>query len=94
MGNYYLQDHPAGVSLFDGVQSYGAVIPFEAIPDEIARLVKLVDVERRLRRRAGTVKINVPKSSLTLTFHITDIPEIVGRLATVLARGRAGDSAD
>lgn len=94
MGNYYLQDHPAGVSLFDGVQSYGALIPFEAIPEEINRLVKLLDVERRLRRRGGTVKINVPKSSLTLTFHIADIPDIVGRLATVLARGRAGDSAD
>lgn len=94
MANYYLQDHPAGVTLFDGVQSYGALIPFSAIPEEINRLVKLVDVERRLRRRAGTVKINVPKSSLTLTFHIADIPDIVGRLATVLARGRAEDSAD
>lgn len=93
MGNYYLQDHPAGVSLFDGAQPYGAMIPFDAIPEEINRLVKVIDVERRLRRRGGTVKINVPKSSLTLTFHIADIPDIVGRLATVLARGRA-DSAD
>lgn len=93
MGNYYLQDHPAGVTLFDGVQQYGALIPFDAIPDEIARLVKLIDVERRLRRRGGTVKINVPKSSLTLTFHVADIPDIIGRLTTVLARGRAEDHA-
>lgn len=92
-GQYYLQDHPAGVSLFDGQQSYGALIPYEAIPDEINRLVKLLDVERRLRRRGGTVKINVPKSSLTLTFHIADLPDIIGRLATVLARGRGEDSA-
>ena len=91
MSAYYLQDHPAGVTLFDGVQPYGALIPFDAIPDEIARLVKLIDVERRLRRRGGTVKINVPKSSLTLTFHVADIPDIVGRLTTVLARGRAVD---
>ena len=89
MSNYYLQDHPAGVTLFDGEQQYGALIPYEAIADEITRLVKLIDVERRLRRRGSTVKINVPKSSLTLTFHIADIPDIVGRLATVLARERA-----
>lgn len=91
MSAYYLQDHPAGVSLFDGVQPYGAMIPFDAIPEEIGRLVKVLDVERRLRRRGGTVKINVPKSSLTLTFHIADIPDIVGRLTTVLARGRVVD---
>lgn len=91
MSAYYLQDHPAGVSLFDGKQPYGAMIPFDAIPDEITRLVKVVDVERRLRRRGGTVKINVPKSSLTLTFHVADIPDIVGRLTTVLARGRVVD---
>lgn len=91
MSSYYLQDHPAGVSLFDGKQPYGAMIPFDAIPEEITRLVKLIDVERRLRRRGGTVKINVPKSSLTLTFHVADIPDIVGRLTTVLARGRAVD---
>lgn len=91
MSAYYLQDHPAGVSLFDGKQPYGALIPFDAIPEEITRLVKVLDVERRLRRRGGTVKINVPKSSLTLTFPIADIPDIVGRLTTVLARGRAVD---
>lgn len=91
MSGYYLQDHPAGVSLFDGQQPYGALIPFDAIPEEITRLVKLIDVERRLRRRGGTVKINVPKSSLTLSFHVADIPDIVGRLTTVLARGRVVD---
>ena len=91
MADYYLQDHPAGVTLFDGVQNYGALIPFDAIPAEVDRLVRLLDVERRLRRRGGTVKINVPKSSLTLTFHIADLPDIIGRLCTVLARGRAAD---
>lgn len=91
MSAYYLQDHPAGVSLFDGKQPYAALIPFDAIPEEITRLVKLLDRERRLRPHRETVKINVPKSWLTLTFDVADLPDIIGRLATVLARGRVVD---